>query len=139
MISIIIIVTKQTVIPMTQRYFYLTVRYDSFLKQSLPHANDVVSAERIVIGGYQVHQPVDQLAAGSASPDHGSATTGLPVPEHGVLITEQQRAYYPTGSGHWHTGVLRKRNDNDKLKNSECMSKCINTQLYEYNPLCRLQ
>lgn len=52
MISIIINVTKQTVIPLTYHYFYLTMRYDSFLKQSLPHANDVVSAERIVIGGY---------------------------------------------------------------------------------------
>lgn len=86
----------------------LTVRYDPFLEQSLPHADHVVSAERIVVRRDQVHQPVDQLAAGSASPDHGPAASRLPVPEHGVLIAEQQRAEHPAGSGHRHTGILRK-------------------------------
>jgi len=80
-----------------------------------------VSAERIVVRRYEVHQPVDQLAAGSTPPSRGSTTTGLPVPEYGILITEQQRAQHPTGSGHRHTGVLRKRNDYDTLQKSECM------------------
>jgi len=78
-----------------------------------------VSAERIVVRGYQVHQPVNELAAGSTPPDNGSATTGLPVPEYGVLIAEQQRAQHPTSSGHRHTGVLRKREDYGTLKKSE--------------------
>lgn len=90
----------------------LTVRYDSFLEQGLPHADHVVSAERIVVRRHQVHQPVDELAAGRASPDHGPTATCLPVPEHGVLIAEQQRPQHPTGSGHRHAGVLRRRNDN---------------------------
>ncbi|KAE9534976.1 hypothetical protein AGLY_008268 [Aphis glycines] len=71
----------------------------------------------------------------SSLPEAHLRTTDRPPPVFRSLST---RAYYPTGSGHWHTRVLRKRNDYDTLRNSECMGKCIYIQSYEYNPLCRL-